>query len=195
MSKIKTIRELVKRNSNGKKVLLLFVATNIVYVLMLTLTIPTVMNFSNGMKLLDIMPSGYSVEYVNRLLQALGTEGRNAYLFKQLPLDMIYPGLFAITYCLLVGYLLDKLGKLEGPLFYFCWIPVFSGLFDYGENVGIITMLSTYPNDSNLLIKVTSIFSVLKSSFTTGYFIVVLIITIKFAWTKLLAKNSLADNR
>lgn len=191
MSRTKTLKALVKRNSNGKKVLLFFIATNIIYALMLSFTIPTVMNLSKGMKILDMMPSGYSVEYVNALLQAMGTEGRNAYLFKQLPLDMIYPGLFAITYCLLMGYLLDKLGKLEGPLFYFCWIPIFSGLFDYVENVGIITMLNTYPNISILIIKVTSVFSVLKSSFTTGYFIIVLIITVKFAWTKLFAKNEL----
>ncbi len=189
MIRTKTLRALVKRNSNGKKVLLFIIATNIIYALMLTFTIPMVINLSNGMKILDMMPSGYSVEYVNALLQALGTEGRNAYLFKQLPLDMVYPGLFAITYCLLMGYLLDKLGKLEGPLFYFCWIPLFSGLFDYVENVGIITILSSYPNVSVFVIKATSVFSVLKSSFTTGYFIIVLIITVKFAWTKLSAKN------
>ena len=189
MIRTKTLRALVKRNSNGKKVLLFIIATNIIYALMLTFTIPMVINLSNGMKILDMMPSGYSVEYVNALLQALGTEGRNAYLFKQLPLDMVYPGLFAITYCLLMGYLLDKLGKLEGPLFYFCWIPLFSGLFDYVENVGIITILSSYPNVSVFVIKATSVFSALKSSFTTGYFIIVLIITVKFAWTKLSAKN------
>lgn len=175
MIRTKTLRALIKRNSNGKKVLLFFIATNIIYALMLTLTIPTVMNFSNGMKILDMMPTGYSPEYVNTLLNALGTEGRHAYLYNQLPLDAIYPFMCGASYCLLLAYVLSKLNKLEGPLFYVCLIPVFSGLFDYCENIGIVTMLITYPNNSVGLTKVTSVFSVLKSSFTTSYFIILIL--------------------
>jgi hypothetical protein len=159
---------------------------------MLSVTIPKVMGFSGGMKLLDMIPNGYNPEYVNTLLNALGEYGRHAYLFNQIPLDMFYPFLFGVTYCLLMAYILNKLGKLESNLFYFCILPLFSGLFDYCENIGIITMLNTYPDNSNILTRVTSVFSVLKSTSTTIYFVVLLIFLIYLGIRKFFIKNKLS---
>jgi hypothetical protein len=185
------MREVIKRNLNGKKVLLLFIITNIVYAVMLTITIPEVMNFSKGMKILDMIPSGYDPEYVNSLLARLGTEGRNAYLFHQIPIDMIYPFLFAISSCLILAYFFNKLKKSDGALFYLCFIPLFSGVFDYCENIGIIAMLNNYPESSNILIRTTSIFSVMKSISTISYFIILTILLIVFGVKKLFMKVDL----
>jgi len=165
------VRKLIQENINGKKVLILFILTNVLYVFMLTITIPKVMSFSGGMKLLDMMPTGYGVEYVNSLLSVLGDNGRYAYLFNQLPVDMVYPFLFAITYSLVLAYFLKKLKKFDSYLFYFCLLPLFSGFFDYCENIGIISILNTYPNNSDNLTQITNIFSILKSFSTTIYFI------------------------
>lgn len=183
------MKDLIRRNINGKRILFLFVLTNIIYVIMLTITIPKVISFSGGMKLLDMMPTGYSVEYVNALLSALGEKGRNAYLFNQLPVDMIYPFLFGVSSCLILAYFLNKLGKFESRLFYFCFLPLFSGLFDYLENIGIIAMLKSYPDNPVILSQITNIFSVMKSSFTTFYFIVLIIFLIVFGMNKLLQKS------
>ena len=169
------VKELIKRNITGKKVLLLFLLTNLIYALMLIVTIPMVISFSNGMKLLDMMPTGYSAEYVNLLLTTLGESGRNAYLFKQIPLDMIYPLLFGVSYSLLLAYFLNKLDKLNGPLFYLSLIPLAAGAFDYLENIGIIILLSTYPDVSNIAVATTNLFTILKSLFTTFYFTLLLI--------------------
>lgn len=165
------MRKLIQENINGRKVFILFILTNVLYVLMLTITIPKVMSFSGGMQLLDMMPTGYGVEYVNSLLSVLGDNGRNAYLFNQLPVDMVYPFLFAITYSLMLAYFLNKLKKFDSYLFYFCLLPLFSGFFDYCENIGIISILNTYPNNSDNLTQITNIFSILKSFSTTIYFI------------------------
>lgn len=181
----KKMKDLIKRNISGKKILFLFILTNIIYAIMLTITIPKVMSFSGGMKLLDMMPTGYSVEYVNSLLNTLGEKGRDAYLFNQLPIDMIYPYLFGVSYCLILAYFLNKLGKIESYLFYLTFLPLFSGLFDYFENIGIITMLNSYPDNSIILTLITNVFSVLKSSFTTSYFIILIIILIVFGKSKL----------
>ena len=69
------------------------------------------MAFSGELKLLDMMPIGYNSEYINSLFETLGENGRRVYLYSQLPVDMIYPFLFGISYCLLIGYLLKKLNK------------------------------------------------------------------------------------
>jgi len=182
------MKDIIKKSINGKKILLLFILTNIIYAVMLTITIPKVMRFAGGMKLLDMMPTGYNSEYVNSLLSALGATGRNAYLFNQIPVDMIYPFLFGITYCLLLAYILNKLGKLESSLFYLCFIPLFSGLFDYCENIGIITMLNNYPDNSIILTQATNVFSVLKSFFTTIYFIILIAFLIVLGKSKLFQK-------
>ena len=184
------MKELIKRNINGKKILSLFILTTIIYVVMLTITIPKVMSFSGGMKILDMMPTGYSAEYVNLLLKTLGEEGRNTYLLNQLPLDMLYPVLFAVTYCLVLAYLLNKLGKLDSDLFYLCLLPLFSGFFDYCENIGIITILNRYPNNSNMLGQITNIFSILKSALTTLYFIVLTSTLLVLGWRRLLREKN-----
>jgi hypothetical protein len=91
------MRNLIYRNLQGWKVLLLFILTGVIYLIMLTVTIPKVMSYSGGMRLLDMMPEGYSAAYVNSLLNTLGEKGRHAYLFTQIPVDLIYPFLFGIS--------------------------------------------------------------------------------------------------
>jgi len=182
------MKDLIKKNISGGKVIFLFILTNIVYMTMLTITIPKVMRYAGGMKILDMIPMGYTPEYVNSLFNTLGEEGRFVYLYNQLPVDMIYPLLFGISSCLVLAYFLNKLGKIDSPLYYLCLIPLFSGLFDYGENIGIITMLNTFPDNSIFVAQITNVFSILKSSFTTTYFIVALVILLVLAKKKLFSK-------
>lgn len=94
------LKKIINNNLAGTKVLVLFALTNIVYAFMLIITIPKTMRFSNGMKLLDMMPTGYDFEYINTLFDTLGEKGREVYLYNQIPVDMIYPFLFGISYCL-----------------------------------------------------------------------------------------------
>ena len=123
---MKRLIKFIERNISEKKVLGLFVLTNIVYVFMLTVTIPQTMNFSNGMKLLNMMPTGYDLNYVIELFNSLGEIGRGTYLTNQIPVDMIYPLLFALTYCLLLGYFLKKIDKLNVPFACLCLLPMIS---------------------------------------------------------------------
>ncbi|WP_264564938.1 hypothetical protein [Flavobacterium sp. N3904] len=183
------MREFIKRNINGKTVLSLFILCNIVYALMLSVTIPEVMHYSDGMKILDMMPTGYDVQYVKTLFNTLGTAGRDLYLYHQLPLDLIYPFLFGVSSCLVLAYFINQLGKLDGKLFYLCLLPLFSGLFDYGENIGIITMLKDYPDISEFQVQITSTFTVIKSVLTTIYFIILIITLLALANKKLFIRK------
>lgn len=185
------MRDLIKRNLEGRKVLLLFILTSLIYAIMLAITIPEVMRFSEGMQLLDMIPTGYDAAYVAALLDTLGEQGRNAYLFRQLPMDMVYPLLFGVTYCLVLAYFLKKLGKVDGYFFYICFLPLFAALFDYAENFGIISLLTSYPDQSIALSRITNVFSVLKSLLTTIYFILLIIVVLVFALKNLFRRNKL----
>jgi len=188
------MKEIIHRNINGKKVLLLFILTNLVYIFMLSITIPKVMSFSNEMKLLDMMPTGYDTEYVNSLFSKLGEAGRNAYMYNQIPVDMIYPLLFGITYCLVLAYFLKKLNKLNNPFFYLCLLPIVTGISDYMENIGILTMLIRYPDVSVLLVSITNFFTIIKSVSTTIYFIALLVIIIIFGIKAIRSKRMSSHN-
>lgn len=174
------IIELIDSRLNGRTVLLLFIVTNLAYLFMMVVTIPEVMSYSEGMSILDMMPGGYDATYVRILFDTLGPQGRGAYLFNQIPADMVYPLLFAITYSLLFAYFLKKTGKLNTPYLYFCILPLIAGLADYAENVGIITMLHQYPDLSLASIKASNIFSLVKSSTTTVYFVALIILLVMF---------------
>ncbi|HAH22959.1 MAG TPA: hypothetical protein DCL77_04220 [Prolixibacteraceae bacterium] len=183
------IKELVYRNIEGKKVLILFILTNLVYVFMLLVSIPKVLSFSGGMKLFDLMPTGYEPEYARALLEKLGAAGRNAYLFNQIPVDLIYPSLFGISYCLLLAYLLNRLNSLKAEYFYLCLLPPLAGLFDYLENLGIINMLVSYPHLSAAAIQITAFFTVFKSLLSTISFCILIVVLVMFGVKKLLQKN------
>lgn len=177
---IKLLQEFIYRESKGKTVLILFILTNLVYVFMLMVTIPKVMEFSGGMKLLDMMPAGYDTEYVNSLFTTLGVEGRFAYLNNQIPVDMIYPLLFGISYCFLFAWFLKRIHSFKSAFFYICFLPVIAGISDYIENIGIINMLKQYPDFSIEMVSITNTFSMLKSTTTTLYFFALIIIIIVF---------------
>ncbi len=182
------MKKLIKKHLQGKKILFLFLLTNLVYVYMLFISIPKVMSYSQGMDILDMRPIGYATFLVEMLFDNLGEQGRAAYLWSQIPIDMIYPLLFGICYCLLLAFLFKQLNKLNKPIFYLAYIPLLAGLFDYLENIGIIIMLRNYPPVSSSLVKTTSTFTLLKSGLTTIYFVILTITLIVFVFTFLMKK-------
>ncbi|PNW27018.1 hypothetical protein [Formosa algae] len=187
---MKRLTKFIEKNISGKKVLGLFIMTNLVYTFMLTVSIPKTMEFSNGMKLLDMMPTGYDLNYVSELFSSLGENGRLTYLTSQIPVDMIYPLLFGLSYCLLLGYFLKKLNKLNSPYLYLCLIPIIAGISDYLENVGIITMLKNYPELKETTVYTTHIFSIIKSISTSIFFIALIVVLITLGIKMLNRKTS-----
>ncbi len=182
-------QNLISRNLSGSKVLFIFILTGIIYTAMLLITIPKVMDFSGGMKILDMMPTGYNSQYVTELFTALGSNGRDIYLYQQLPLDMIFPGISAISFALVMAFLLKKLGKLESKWFYLSYLPFFGGLFDYFENFSIIALLKSYPTIFETLVAFSATFSVLKASFTTLYMTILIILLLMLGFQKIFSKR------
>jgi hypothetical protein len=183
---------LLERHLSGKKVLGLFLLTNSVYLFMLAFTIPTTMAFSKGMKLLDIMPMGYDLNYVKELFSSLGEKGRETYLTTQLPLDMVYPLLFGLSYSLLIAYFLNKLNKLNAPYVFLCILPILGGVADYVENLGIMIMLNSYPDLTWGLVRITALFSIIKSSSSSLFFIALLLVLIAFGFKTIKGEKTCA---
>ncbi|WP_019027759.1 hypothetical protein [Colwellia piezophila] len=165
----------MQKHSTGKLVFVLFLLTMAVYSTMLLYSIPAVTAFTPELPIFDLSPLGYSFNYANELLNTLGTEGRNLYLTTQLPLDFIYPGLFSLTYSLMLVWLFGKTFNGNSKVYYFSFVPFLAGIFDYAENVFIIKMINSFPDLQVTTVKVASIFTLLKSSFTMLFFILLIV--------------------
>ena len=172
---MKKIVTSLQKLASGRVVLILIILTMAVFSLMLLYTIPKVESFAPGMTLFDMSPAGYSYQQAISLLEALGEVGRNVYLFQQLPADFVYPGLFAISYSLLLTWLFAKSFESNSKIFFLALVPVLGGLFDYLENIGIVLMINAFPDISQELVGVVSTFTLLKSAFTTGFYVLLLV--------------------
>ena len=179
----------LQKHSNGKAIIALFMLTMAVYLTMLSYSIPAVSAYSPELPIFDLSPLGYSFNDANELLDTLGTEGRNVYLSTQLPLDFIYPGLFSITYSLMLVWLFAKTFNANSKVHYLALVPFLAGIFDYVENVFIIKMISSFPDLQVTTVKAASTFTILKSSFTMLFFILLI------AGFALLCKQKLSDIR
>ena len=179
-----SLNNFIERNSSGKKVLGLFILTNAIFIFMITVTMSKTMDLADGMTVLDLMPLGYDTNYVNQLFSSLGENGRNYYLTKQIPIDLIYPLIFGFSYCLILGYFLLKLDKFNSKFSYLCLLPVITAFADYLENIGIISLLNNYPTLTQMAVQMTNVFSIVKSTSMGLYFIVLLIVVIRYGVSK-----------
>ncbi|MEO2045079.1 MAG: hypothetical protein ABGX16_00720 [Pirellulales bacterium] len=99
---------LLQNTASGKVVLGLFLLTMGVYLTMLCYTIPKVERYAPELALFDLSPTSYPYQHAITLLESLGQEGRNVYLYQQLPVDFLFPGLFAVSHALLLTWIFAK---------------------------------------------------------------------------------------
>lgn len=156
---------------DGRLVLATFLVTQAVYLAMVLLTLPHLRALAGGMEPFDLMPTGYDLPYAMRFLDAVGTEGRSYYLGRQIPLDLIYPGLFAVSWALLWLWLLARASRAPAGLRKLAWLPILAGIADYAENGLVAIMLTRFPDLPAGLVKTASIMTMAKSAATALFFV------------------------
>lgn len=169
------LKTLISNNLQGKKVLLFFLLASIIYFVMLFYTIPKLNTYADGLQIFDMKPNGYDLGYAQELLNKLGKKGRAFYLFRQIPLDLVYPIVFAISNTLILSFFLKKINRLEN-WYLLTILPILGGIFDELENLGVIYMIKSYNSLSEIIVKIISIFTVAKSLITTLYFLILLLV-------------------
>ncbi len=136
-----------------------------IYLLMIAVTLAHLKTVSGHIPF-DMRPFGYGTIEAAELLDALGSEGRWYYLNRQIPLDTVYPAFLALTLVFAMLWFGARLPKSKlvriGIKF-----SVGAAVFDYGENLGIVAMILSWPNLSDALVHATSVVSVAKSALTS----------------------------
>jgi hypothetical protein len=117
--------------------------------------------YSGGVGPIDLKFT-YTPAEVFGMVSAYGEAGRAFYRTIELTADILYP----IAYTLFFGALLTAILRRafpQNPMVHrLALIPVLSFVMDMGENIGIITMLTQFPTQSELVAQVTGIFTTLK---------------------------------
>lgn len=165
----------MQSKASGRNVLFLFVVTMAVYLLMLLVTIPRVQSYAPDLALFDLSPAGYTHSHALTLLESLGHDGRSVYLFPQLALDFVYPGLFAICFSLMLIWIYSKRVGPDSWSLKLAILPALGGFFDYVENILIIRMITAFPDLSRGLVTAASCATLLKSAFSTASFLLLIL--------------------
>uniref|UniRef100_UPI003565F8B0 hypothetical protein n=1 Tax=Sulfitobacter sp. TaxID=1903071 RepID=UPI003565F8B0 len=142
----------------GRQAALFGLAAAGFYLLMIFGTLAHIETLS-GLRPFDMRPSGYSAELANSLIDALGSSGRWYYLTRQIPLDLVYPSLMALTLISLFQWLgsrdvSQKLVRIG------TWISIAAAIADYLENAGICFMILSWPEISANTVLAASVASI-----------------------------------
>jgi len=173
------MRRFLEKYLNSKTLIIFGTLTIIIYIFMLWVSMPKIAIYSDGMPMFDMMFSGYDQNYALKFMKTLGEEGRNAYLFPQLTIDLFFPLAYVPTFILLICIFLKKTNLFSKPIFYISLLPLFTGIFDYGENLSVIFMLCSFPYVSQSITEFSSMCTVLKS---TTLMADMLLIALCFIW-------------
>lgn len=137
----------------------------------------------------DMRPFGYSPTEAEMLLDGLGMVGREYYLSRQIPLDMLYPAFLALTLCSTIFWFGSRIPNRRF-VHLGVTLSVGSALFDYIENLGIVAMLRIWPDVSGLIVYATSTATIFKSGLTT--LAVSLALFTGFLWSRQAKANARA---
>ena len=140
----------------------LLVASGVLWALMLFGPLAQLSHLAGGAAPFDVRPFGYSDDEARAFLAAIGEQGRHYYGYRELPLDMIYPPLYAVSRGLALWWLTMP-GRVRAAPLSRRWrtalvaIPVAMASLDMIENACIARMLSTWPELSPDLVQVASL--------------------------------------
>lgn len=117
----------------------------------------------------------YSPEQVYDMIAAYGEHGRAFYATIALTLDTIFPIALASVSCLVLTYLFHRAFSREDVLRRALLVPAVAMCADLLENVGIVTMLLTYPERLPTVALLASTFSTVKWTAVLAEVILVII--------------------
>lgn len=150
---------------NGLRALIFGAAAAVLYLIMVRGTLAH-LGAMTGMVPFDLRPAGYTAEEARGLLDALGEDGRRYYLTRQIPLDLFYPGLLAIS---LISALRWVAARVPLRLLTGLGIALSLGaaLADYLENVGVALMLLRWPDLPRALVESANLATLSKTLLTS----------------------------
>lgn len=108
---------------------------------------------------------GFSAAEAFAAVESYGQQGRSVYALVESTVDVIYPIAYGLLFALLVRWLYIRAFPAHSRLQYLALLPFVVMGCDFLENVGIVTLLLSYPTQSTLISGWASLFGMLKWAF------------------------------
>lgn len=144
---------------NWKLTTIAFIVTFILIYTYLDYVIP-LKEILNGENYLDLKWGGYSYYEAISFFEKIGKTGRDLY-FRSTIFDTIWPLCLSICGILLTPLAFEK----KWLILIGAFLTSAFGVFDLFENIGIISMLNTYPDISVGLYSYTNLMTIIKQLF------------------------------
>jgi hypothetical protein len=163
----------LNRLADGRIVLILFVLDMLFNVVIMPFA-GTLFGGPNNVGPFDLL-FGFSPEQAQSMLAAYGPQGRVTYALVDASLDVIYPIVYTLFFSLAITFLFRYAFGEGSPLLRAQLLPFGAIVFDYLENIAVITMLFTFPAVSPTVVAAASAVNRLKWLFAGASIIAVLI--------------------
>lgn len=99
------------------------------------------------------------------MVESYGEYARPFYRNVELTVDIVYPIIYTLAFGLLISWLFQRGFKPDSKMQKLNVMPVGAWLFDLLENLGIVTLLSTFPAQLTAVAWLTTIFTMIKWGF------------------------------
>lgn len=170
---------------DGPVILLTFILAMTVYLAMVFGTLAQLERIA-GARPFDLRPAGYSLDDAATFIAALGEDGRHLYLWRQIPLDTIYPALLALWSAGAIRWFSRTFRPAPRRWFGAAASLAFvAALFDYLENILILWMLNTAPDLIPAVVRAASLATLAKSGSTTVVSTAVLLSMVAYLITRI----------
>lgn len=103
-----------------------------------------ILDSGGGANLLDSRTSGYSPESAYNMISAYGSQGIKYHLMIAVA-DMFFPPVLAFFLLLTIAYFYKPFFRSQSLIRWLIVLPIIYLVSDYLENVGIVTMLLSFP--------------------------------------------------
>ncbi len=93
---------------------------------------------------LDLRP-GFSPDQAWEALDVLGETGRQQYQFMEMVMDVAYPLVYGVFFAFMIVFLFRQVGGRLAKITAVAWFPIVGMVADWLENIGILQVLSAFP--------------------------------------------------
>jgi hypothetical protein len=171
---VTTLSNTLKKYAEGR-IILVFLALMLMFGMII---VPTIRNKleanSGGAGFIDLLFS-YTPEKAYSMIESYGDESRALYRTFAMTGDVIYPVVYSILFSLIITWLFQRSFASNSKLQVLNVIPFGALLFDWLENIFIVTMLLLYPSTPTIVAKLASVCTTIKWGFGVVGILLVLI--------------------
>jgi hypothetical protein len=103
---------------------------------------------------------GFNPQKTLQMVADYGDEARTYYAQTEMTTDIIYPIIYALLFSVILSLLYRN--KAYKPFYWVNLLPFIALIFDYLENVCIVSLLQNYPSQSLMVANFCEVFKLLK---------------------------------